>query len=236
MAKLTYEKEFYFPSNLRSLMRYADTYTDEQKAASKAATAAIRKEYTRLRDISQKRLKRMGSSRFSESQTYKMNVAHYPKLKDIKTPEELAYRLSDLSRFIESPLSTITGQKSQMQKSLATLHSTVDKDGNPKEAFTFVNEDNYMAFTEFMDEWRAQHLDELYDSGEAADAFAVLDKHEIKADQIKEDFEYWLENREDAERLRRSEARTGNPEELKKGLENYKKRKRKDDQYRGRGS
>lgn len=225
-ARPTYEDEFYFPSNLRNLMRYADTYTDEQKAASKAATAAIRKEYTRLRDISQKRLKRMGSSKFAESQTYKQNVSHYPKLADIKTPEELAYRLSDLARFIKSPMSTISGQKSQMQKAIDTLHSTVDKDGNPKEAYTFINEDNYLAFTEFMDEWRAQHLDELYDSGEAADAFAVLDKHEIKADQIQEDFEYWLENREEAENLRRSKKSTGDPEALKKQLENYKKRKR----------
>ena len=224
-ARPTYEKEFYYPSNLRSLMRYADTYTDEQKAASKAATAAVRKEYTRLRDIAQKRLKRLGSSKFAESQTYKMNVSHYPKLRDIKTPEELAYRLSDLSRFIESPLSTVTGQKSQMQKALATLHSTVDKDGYPKEAYLFVNEDNFIAFTEFMDEWRSQHLDGLYDSGEAADAFAVMDKHGISASQIQEDFEFWLENREDAEKLRKSQKSTGDPDALKKQLDNYRKRK-----------
>ena len=224
--KLTYEDEFYFPSNLISLMKLSDTQSPEMREAAIRAQKTIRKEYTKLRDISQKRLKRMGQSEFARSQTYMMNVGHFPKLADIKTPQELAYRLSELSRFIESPMSTITGQKTAMQKAIATLHSSVDKYGAPKEAFTFVNEDNYLDFAEFMQEWRDQHLDEIYDSGEAAETFSVLEKHEITADQVREDFEYWLENRDTADKLRKMESYKNDPEALKKANERYKKRKK----------
>lgn len=222
--KLIHEDEWYTPSNLISLMKYADTDTPERKEAAIKAQKAIRKEYTRLRDISQKRLARMGNSMFKDSQTYKRYVNAFPKLKEIDSPARLAYKLAEIANFVESPTGSLWRQKTQMQKALETLHSTVDKDGVPKEAYNFVTAENFLAFGEFMEEYRNQKLDSAgYDSGEAADAFAIVAKHKISADQIKTDFEYWLENREVAKTLRRSEKRTGNPDELKKAVERKKK-------------
>ena len=178
-ASLSYEPEFYSPSNIR-------TYIKENGAAD------IRKEHTRLRDISQKRLKRMGSTMWARTQTYKRNVNHYPLLKDIKSEAELASRLSDLSRFISRKTGSVSGMEAQMKKALKTLHEN---------QYNFVTRENYLDFGEFMEEYRFQKLDEQYDSGDAAETYNLLEQHRIDPTKVKEDFEFWLANRKILEDL-----------------------------------
>ena len=174
-GKLKYDEDWYQPHNIRQ----------EMKAGS---MKDIRKEYTRLRDIAQKRLKRMGASMWAETQTYKRNVKHYPLLKDIKTEAELAARLSDLSRFIMTKTSTVSGMEVQMKKALKTLH---------EHGFNFVSKENYISFGKFMEEYRFQKLDEMgYDSADAADTFNALEQHRVDPEKVKKDFEFWLANQE----------------------------------------
>lgn len=198
-AKLTYDIEYY----------RLDTILGKLKGDIGDAVAnrkEIRAEYTRLRDIAQKRLKRMGETKFRETNTYKFNVKHYLKLKDIKTINELAGRLADLARFITDPYGTLTKQKAIMQKSLTTLHEN---------DYTFVTEENYIEFGKFMEYYRDTHYDEIYDSGDAADAYGVTVKHQIDPEKVKEDFEFWLENIQAAKDLRRSKQSIGNYDKMK---------------------
>lgn len=174
-AKLKYEDDFYQPSNIRNYI----------KEGGKEAETAVRKEYTRLRDIAQKRLKRMGATMWADTQTYKRNVNHYPKLKDIRSTSELAARLSDLSRYIEAQTSTISGMEAQMKKSLKTLHES---------GYGFVSRENYISFGNFMEEYRLQKLDEIYDSGDAAETYDTLEKHRVDPEKVQKDFEFWLAN------------------------------------------
>lgn len=178
-AKLTYDEEWYQPAKLRA----------EMKAGN---LKEIRKEYTRLRDISQKRLKRMGKSMFKDTQMYKRNVNHYPLLKDIQSESELAARLSDLSRFIMSQTSTVSGMNAQMNKSLKTLH---------EHDYNFVTKENFISFGKFMEEYRFQKLDEMYDSGDAAETYDALEKHRVDPEKVKEDFGFWLQNQETLEAM-----------------------------------
>ena len=171
-GKLRYDVDWYQPSNLRFNMK-------------QEGSKEVRKEYTRLRDIAQKRLKRMGNSIWSDTQTYLRNVHHYPKLKDIKSESELAARLSDLSRFITAQTSTVSGMEAQMKKSLKTLH---------EHDYNFVTRENYIFFGKFMEEYRFQKLDEMYDSGDAADTFNALETQRVDPEKVKEDFEFWLQN------------------------------------------
>lgn len=198
-AKLTYDIEYY----------RLDKILGKLKGDIGDATAnrkEIRAEYTRLRDIAQKRLKRMGETKFRETNTYKFNVKHYPKLKDIKSNNELAGRLADLARFIVDPYGTLAKQKKIMKKSLTTLH---------EHDYTFVNEENYIEFGKFMEYYRDTHYDEIYDSGDAADAYGVTVKHQIDPEKVKEDFEFWLENIQAAKDLRRSKQSIGNYDKMK---------------------
>ena len=204
-AALTYSPDWYSPVYLRLLL--------SSKDASK-----VRKEYTRLRDISQKRLKRMKSAGLEYSEIYKKNVNHYPKLKDIKSNNELSSRLADLARFISSQQSTVSGFKTIRQKALSTLH---------EHGYTFVTNENYEQFAQFMAEYRYQHLDMVYDSGEAADTFGVLEKHHIPLSKIQKDFEYWVENHKELEKMRSMKKDWDNPDALKKRLNKRKRSKKK---------
>lgn len=204
-AKLTYDPNWYIPTKI--------------KAEIQENGAAVRKEYTRLRDIAQKRLKRLEAGGYADTQAYLKNYKHYPKLKDIKSDSELASRLSDLARFITAKGSTVSGQKEIMKKSLATLHDT---------GYTFVNENNFRDFGKFMEEYRHQMLDMSYDSGDAADLYGVTIKHQLDPEKVKQDFEFWLENLDRAEKLRKSKS-AGNYKKTKgriqKQLDEIEKRK-----------
>ena len=86
-------KDFYSPSDLRGV--------DEKE---------LRKEYTQLRDIAQKRLKRL-IKEDPDNKTVAYHPEGFKKLADIKSASELRLALSELSRFINTPSSTIAGQK-----------------------------------------------------------------------------------------------------------------------------
>lgn len=204
-AKLTYDPNWYIPTKI--------------KAEIQENRASVRKEYTRLRDISQKRLKRLKAEGLDDTQAYLRNYRHYPKLKDIKSDSELAARLSDLARFITAKGSTVSGQKDIMKKSISTLHDT---------GYTFVNEGNFRDFGKFMEEYRNQMLDMSYDSGDAADLYGVVVKHQLDPEKVKADFDFWLENLDRAEKLKKSKS-AGNYEKTKgriqKQLDEVEKRK-----------
>ena len=190
IARPTYDVNWYTPSEIKAKLEAGGDLEKE-----------VRKEYTRLRDISQKRLKRLAAAGYTNTDVYQKNVHHYPKLKDIKTKSELAQRLSDLSRFIASRMSTVKGIKDTRSQRIRTLH---------EHGFTFVNDSNYADFAEFMESYRDQLLDIEYDSGDAADLFGVVVKHELDPEKFKEDFEFWMENLEIAKKLRKSRKTTGN--------------------------
>ena len=207
-ATLKYDFNWYTPSNIKAMLE-----------GDKGLQSEVRKEYTRLRDISQKRLKRLAKAGYTDTEVYRRNVKHYPKLKDIKSKSELAQRLSDLSRFVASKQSTVSGIKEKERKALESLS---------EHGYGFVNESNIQEFGEFMEEYRNQLLDMDYDSGDAAELYSVIQKHKIDPEKVKVDFEYWLENLEKAQELKRSKASYGNYEKVKKRLDvKVQKSKRK---------
>ena len=199
VARPTYDVNWYTPSELKAKLEAGG---DLEKQ--------VRKEYTRLRDISQKRLKRLAAAGYTDTEVYQRNVKHYPKLKDIKSKSELAQRLSDLSRFVGSSQSTVKGIKAREQKALETLRES---------GYTFVNESNLKDFGDFMEQYRDQLLDMDYDSGDAAELYRIVEKHGLDPDKVAEDFEFYLDNLEKAAELKRSRSSTGNTEKFKKRLE-----------------
>ena len=195
-SKPTYDKTWYLPTNLTQLLK-----TDP---------GAVRKEYTRLRDISQKRLKRFEAAGLTETQAYRKNVKHYPLLKDIKSNYELAGRLSDLERFITAKAGSVSGQREIRKKSIATLHEN---------QYTFVNEQNFDDFTDFMEAYRDELYDMEYDSGDAADLFGVVVKQRLDPEKVKKDFEFWLDNIDKAKKMRTDKKTIGDYDQVKAKLQ-----------------
>lgn len=194
IARPTYDVGWYTPSEIKAKLEAGGSLEKD-----------VRKEYTRLRDISQKRLKRLAAAGYTDTDVYKKNVSHYPKLKDIKTKSELAQRLSDLSRFVASSQSTVKGLKEREKKVLQTLK---------KSGYKYVNESNLSDFGEFMEYYRDAMYDIEYDSGDAADLYTVVEKNKLDPEKVKEDFDFWLENIEDAKKIRKAKRRTGKTSEV----------------------
>ena len=209
-AQLKYQPEWYTPAALMS---------------GRVTEADARKEYTRLRDIAQKRLKRMGQSMFRDTQVYRLNKDAYPVLKEIKAGRngrpsaDLAYKLSALSRFVTSEQGSVAGMQRIMRKNLQTLH---------EHGYTFVQPENYVNFGKFMEEWRAQGLDKEYDSGDAADLYEQVERHKMDPEKVAERFQYWLENRQELENLKPSKGKSaGSARRIRERIERKKARRSK---------
>ena len=108
-----------------------DTYTVQAlesiiRSANRDDMAAIKFEYTKLRDIAQKRLKRLAQSEFSGRKVVTSNVTRFynekgkvikeypgfPKLRDIK-PFDIPAAMAALAKFVGAKGSTVTGQRSR---------------------------------------------------------------------------------------------------------------------------
>ena len=209
IARPTYDVGWYTPSEIKAKLEAGGSLERE-----------VRKEYTRLRDISQKRLKRLSAAGYSGTEVYEKNVKHYPKLASIKSKSELAQRLSDLSRFVGSTQSTVKGIKEREKKVLEKLH---------EHDFGFVNEDNLKDFGDFMELYRDNMVDMAgYDSGDAAELYSVVEKHKLDPEKVAADFEFYLDNLEELKKMRRAKSSTGDTENFKRRVEKKLKRGKKD--------
>lgn len=171
---LTYPAHEYYPDILTSL------HTERE----------LRQEYTRLRDIAQKRIKRLLASEFSESQTALKWSKGVPRLSDMRSKSDIAHGLTDLSSFLESPYSTLTGQRETRAKQRATLerhYPGLDLSGK-----------KFDDFTKFMNAMRAYQLDKLFGSDRALILYRTIKSKGVRNINAfissPEKMSYWLQN------------------------------------------
>ena len=159
---------------------------------------AMRKEYTKMRDIAQKRIKRMEQSVYRDTQAvkshtytswkYKINeetgkkekvvfTQHgFQELKNFATLGDFAKAYSELSKFVNSKGSTITGQRQIKEKIIKTW----------QDQGLGINNANYDKVIKILEEMRKQKI--VYGSDKAvelADAMLYLDDQQI---------DNWLDN------------------------------------------
>lgn len=168
---LTYDESVYNPYVLREIQ----PLTEKE----------MRQEYARLRRIANKRLANIGKSEFKDTKTYQYNAGKFDKPSSKLSYPELVYKLSDVARFLTQKTSTLTGLKEHRKKSLESLH---------EHGYTFVNESNFKAFTEFMDEWRTRKLSQTYDSERVAELFEIAEEKMIDPNELFENFDTWYNN------------------------------------------
>ena len=111
--------------------------TYEPEALKVRDSKELRKEYSRLRDIAQKRLIRLGTSEFSEGSTYRHYKDVFPKLSEIKTEAQLRQRLAILARFVESKASTVSGIKAKRTAQIRSLQ---------EQGYDWIDESNFDNF------------------------------------------------------------------------------------------
>ena len=143
--------------------------------------AILRKEYSRLRDIAQKRLNRMAKN-WSWTEAYKQNVYAYNKLSAIHDKRTLVYKLSQLGRFVTAKTGSASGLASQRDAALKTLH---------EHGYTFVNKNNWESFSQFMAWAKDVTISHMWDSERVADWWTV---HHIgrSVERVREMYLEWM--------------------------------------------
>lgn len=162
--------------------------------------AEMKREYSRLRDIAQKRIARMGETEFARSATYEQNVGRFPVLSTfkgehgrIRNKAAFARSLSQLARFVESPISTTRGQRAIQSQTIQTLQDR---------GYTFVNKSNYWDFLNYMEEARARKLDRIYDSERIAGLYRSARRKGVDPKKTFDDFDRYMKNKKALDELK----------------------------------
>lgn len=176
MAKFQPSFEFKFKSS------YYTTHGAETLA--RKDMKAFRNEYTRMRDVAQKRVQRLQKDydwTTSGKQSYKLETKEgtvtkmgFPKLSEIR-PEDLPKAFRELASFVKYSGSTRTGQQSMQEKTTATLNKAIGTDEEKKKMEDIpederpVNKANYMRIIQVMNETRRLKINSIYGSDTIAD-------------------------------------------------------------------
>lgn len=145
----------------------------------------LREEFNRLRDIAQKRLKRLEASEFKGEQIATRHQGGFKRLRDIRNPAEMAAALADMANFIAARTSTVGGQRRAQKKTLQSLQ---------KHGYGFINKGNLKAFGDFMDIVRAKELaGSVFDSARLYQVFKFGHKHNIPSEVLEKNFLFWYD-------------------------------------------
>lgn len=157
----------------RDAIKNADVWTPQQ----------IRREYSRLRDIAEKRLKRLAIAE-PESYAYRHNVGKYAPARGQST-EALAEQMPELARFIAAKTGSVKGIRAQRNKAVATLQES---------GYDFVTPANIKEFGEFMEASRETKLGKVVYT-EIIATYRFMQEQNIPWARVKEDFAQWVRAR-----------------------------------------
>lgn len=130
--------------------------------------STMKSEYTRMRDVAQKRLKRLQKA-FPESKAVQNHPSGFPKIKDLD-PRDFPKAFAELAKFVKAKGSTVTGQRQIKEKTMKTWQ---DQGLN-------LNEKNYDKTIKVLEEMRKQKI--VYGSDKAvelADSIIDLDDQQM---------------------------------------------------------
>ena len=132
------------------------------RVGTKDDMSTMRAEYTRMRDVAQKRIKRLGKQ-FPESKAYQSHKQGFAKLKELD-PRDFPKAFAELAKFVKAKGSTVTGQKQIKEKTIKTWQ---DQGLN-------LNSKNYDKTIKILEEMRKQKI--VYGSDKAVElADSMLD-------------------------------------------------------------
>ena len=205
-----------------------DLYHYEAFKYGNVSGEELRKEYTRLRQVANKRLARMVGTEYEDSQTYIYNAGKYTTIAQIEKAslanaknlsEEARQRYVDLhtakkTHELYKFLTAKTGSIRGMQRVENTIIDVLRDRG-----WTFINKRNIKQFGEYMSFLKELYKNRDFDSERAGELFDIAEKKGVSPMEIAEDFEYWKEHQEElanTPKIRNAKRRTA--EDYKKLL------------------
>ena len=177
--------------------------THGAETLSRKDISELRKEYTRMRDVAQKRIKRLGEEyqwTTSGKQSYeienekgeKVTKLGFPKLSEIRA-EDLPKAFKDLASFVKWGGSTVSGQRAIQRKTQETLSKAVGEKGA-------VNSSNYKRVIQILNEARKMKL--IYGSDKIVDlANSTMELSQKSFNQVLDHLGTFLEHSEEVEEV-----------------------------------
>ena len=155
--------------------------------------AAIRKEYSKLRSIANKRLGRLQAQGLGKSAR---SGYRFPTIKDIESSSRatVASELADVSRFLRDPRTTVTGEKSFLENFKEMM-------GEKGYADLVETPDDVYKVLDFMEEIREQNNNKVLPSGDALDALQQAQRLKIPMDRFKENIDLFVQHLDDLENV-----------------------------------
>lgn len=144
-----------------------------------------RKEYNRLRTIANRRYAALERNYPASSMAQEYRGG-FPSAKG-ESDQRVYNRLYNVAKYLQSKMSSVTGQRAYRKKAIASLHES---------GYDFINESNFDRFTAFMDEVKS-HSDARsveYQSEDIVELFERALEEDADPEEVAQDFEYWLEN------------------------------------------
>lgn len=173
-------------------MRKPKLFTPYQLASM--TDAAIRKEYSKLRSIANKRLGRLQAQGLGKSARsgYK-----FPTIKDIESSSRatVASELADVSKFLRDPRTTVTGEKIFLKnfKEMMTEKGYADLVKTPDDVYKVLD---------FMEEIREENNNKVLPSGDALDALQQAQRLKIPMERFKENIDLFVQHLDDLENVK----------------------------------
>lgn len=158
---------------------------DQAKIMMRSDMKAMRSEYSRMRDIAQKRIQRLSDSEFSGSKAYTEHRKGFKKLSEI-TPADFAKAFSELSKFVTAKASSVSGQKAIRQKTIETWN----RQGIP------LSKENYNRTIRILEEMRKRKI--VYGSDTAEEVARItLGLSEDQFEDVLDHLEEYLTHTEE---------------------------------------
>ena len=145
----------------------------------------LRREYTRLRDIAAKRLKRMGQDPEARATPeYQYYSKRLPKLRDMVDRIEIERALAAVAFFVRNPeISTVGGIHARLDAERAAFEEMIDDEDVP----------DIMTIGEWWAYCHSEGLDKIYASDEIVEYYYTVNGEQKKLNQ--EMFENWMAER-----------------------------------------
>ena len=158
--------------------------TQELKYSKRVTEKELRKVYTYFRDIARKRIKRLEEYGYTKGAQYqRMKAIGLPILKEIENRNQLAMYLQQVSFFVSTESSTISGIKRIRKQKL---------DQFKEMGFTGINESNYDDFIDFFETAKAKNV-RGSDFEEASKVWNLGRKTKANPKQIIDDYNKYTE-------------------------------------------
>ena len=155
--------------------------------------AAVRKAYSSLRSVANKRIQRLNKAGLGTNPTL------YPTIQQIRDTDKVSMdaMLADVSNFLRSPRTTVSGERAF----LADFQERMTKMGYGDIVGT--RSDMYQLI-DYLDYRREHYSDKVYSSGDALDVFQQAQRLNMPVEMIKENYAAFATHIDDMEKMRRS--------------------------------